>query len=173
MIAQSIRFILTNLPMLLFAAATACATCSRSPEHWSRRYLSWLLLLAVGVDGIWAGIFHVFFPAIASAQIGWQPSPFEYEIGIADISLGVVAVASFWRSLSFQSAIASYAIIFYAGVTIGHFIQAFAHGDFAADNFGVLLVVTIARAIGLAIILKISWSQPSLRGVGGSIDACS
>jgi hypothetical protein len=173
MIAQSIRFVLTNLPMLLCIAAIACAASFKSPEHWSRRYLSWLLLLAVGVDGIWAGIFHVFFPTIASAQIGWQPSPFEFEIGIADISLGVVAVASFWRSLSFQSAIASYAIIFYAGVTIGHFVQAFEHGDFAADNFGMLLALTIVRAVALAILLKVSWNQPSPSGVGGPIDARS
>ncbi|MDM9646358.1 DUF6790 family protein [Rhizobium sp. S163] len=171
MIALAIRFVLTNLPLLLFIIALVCAALSRSTVHWSRRYLSWILLLSVGVDGVWAGIFHVFFPAIASAQIGWQPSPFEFEVGIADIALGSVAVISFWRSLSFQSAIATYAIIFYVGVTIGHFVQAFGHADFASDNFGALLVLTILRAVALIGLLKITWSVAAEQRVQGLADA--
>jgi hypothetical protein len=159
MIADTIRTLLSNLPALLCIAAIVCATLRRDGDHWTARYLSWILLLAVGVDGLWAGIFHVFFPAIASAQIGWQQSPFEFEIGIADIALGAIAVISFWRSLSFQSAVASYAIIFYGGVSIGHFVQAFQNHDYAADNFGVLLALTIARAIALAILLWAVWKH--------------
>lgn len=159
MIAQSIRTLLTNLPVLLCLAALVSPLLARSNKPWAHRYLAWVLLLAVGVDGLWAGIFHVFFPGIASAQIGWQPSPFEFEVGVADIALGAVAVISFWRSLAFQSAIATYAIVFYGGVSIGHFIQAFGHGNFATDNFGMLLVLTIARALVLAALLKAAWTQ--------------
>jgi hypothetical protein len=171
MIAQAIRMILTNLPVILCIAAIAFAAVSRGNRHWSHRYLSWILLLAVGFDGIWAGVFHVFFPEIASAQIGWQPSPFEFEIGVADIALGIVAVISFWCSLSFQSAVAAYAILFYLGVSIGHFVQAFGHGDYAADNFGMLLALTIARAVVLAILLMTAWNRNVLGQAGGGIDA--
>ncbi|MBO9124008.1 MULTISPECIES: DUF6790 family protein [unclassified Rhizobium] len=164
MIADTIRIILAHLPAFLFIAAIICATLIKRDQHWSRRYLSWILLLAVGVDGLWAGIFHVFFPEIASAQIGWQQSPFEFEVGIADTALGAVAVLAFWRSLSFQSAVAVYAVIFYGGVTFGHFVQAFQNKDYAADNFGLLLALTIARAIALSILLWAAWKQsPSER----------
>ncbi len=157
MVADSIRFVLTNLPLILFVVALAVAFLTRRPEATAERYLAWLLLLSVGIDGIWAGIFHVFFPGIASAQIGWTPSPFEFEIGVADMALGIVAVIAFWRSLSFQSAIALYAILFYVGVAIGHFQQAFAKGDYSPDNFGALLVITIARAILLTLLLAAAW----------------
>jgi len=30
------------------------------------------------------GIAQVFFPATAAAHIGWQVSPFEFEVGMAD-----------------------------------------------------------------------------------------
>lgn len=171
MIAQTIKLILTNLPVILCAAAIACAALSGGHGHGSRRYLSWMLLLAVGIDGLWAGIFHVFFPAIASAQIGWEPSPFEFEVGVADISLGVVAVVSFWRSLSFQSAVAGYAILFYVGVSIGHFVQAFGHGDYAADNFGLLLALTLARAVALGVLLIAAWNRASVGEARGNVDA--
>jgi hypothetical protein len=164
MIADTIRTILTNLPAFLCFAAIACAALRNRDHPWAHRYLSWILLLAVGVDGLWAGLFHVFFPAIASAQIGWEQSPFEFEIGVADIALGAIAVISFWRSLSFQSAAALYAIIFYGGVSIGHFMQAFRNDDYAADNFGVMLALTIARAVALSVLLWAAWKQtPSER----------
>ncbi len=159
MIADSIRTILANLPVFLCIAAIVCAALRRRDGHWPRRYLSWILLLAVGVDGLWAGLFHVFFPAVASAQIGWQQSPFEFEIGVADIALGVIAVLAFWRSLAFQSAVAIYAIVFYGGVSIGHVVQALRNGDYAADNFGLLLVLTVARAIALLVLLWAAWRQ--------------
>jgi hypothetical protein len=173
MIAETFRFVLTNLPVLLCLAAVILAASTRRHQHWSRRYLSWILFLAVGLDSLWAGIFHVFLPKIASAQIGWQPSPFEFEVGISDISLGVVAVVSFWRSLAFQSAVAAYAIMFYVGVSVGHIVQALGQGDFAPDNFGLLLALTIARAIALSILLRASWNISAMGTSGGRIDARS
>lgn len=166
MIAQIIKLVLSNLPALLCLAAVLCAALLNREAPWPRRYLSWLLLLAVGIDGLWAGIFHVFFPGIASAAIGWQPSPFEFEIGVADIALGLVAVIAFWRSLAFQSAIALYAIVFYAGVTIGHLVQAFGEGNYAPDNFGLLLLLTVARTIALAALLWAAWQQEAPAVVG-------
>lgn len=161
MVAESIRFVLTNVPLIMFVAAIAIASVTRSPASASQRYLSWLLLLAVGVDSLWAGIFHVFFPQIASAEIGWAPSPFEFEVGVADIALGIVAIASFWRSLAFKTAIALYAIIFYLGVTIGHFREAIVAGNFAPDNFGLLLLLTIVRFVLIVWLLRAAWKQGS------------
>lgn len=157
MIAETIKLVLSNVPTIMFVAAILVAFLSRQPESKPERYLAWLLLLSVGVDGIWAGIFHIFFPTIASGQIGWAASPFETEIGISDLALGITAVISFWRSLSFKSAIAIYAILFYAGVAIGHFYQAFAHDDYSPDNFGLLLVITLLRIILLAWLLRAAW----------------
>ncbi len=149
MIATAIRLLLSNLSIVFcLGALIAGATLARS-KPWPQHYLSWVLALAVGADGIWAGFFHVFFPEIASRQIGWQPSPFEFEVGIADMALGIVAILSFWRGFEFKAAIAVYAILFYAGVSVGLFVQSFEHGDFAPDNFGILLILTLARIVAL------------------------
>ncbi|MEZ2126217.1 MULTISPECIES: DUF6790 family protein [unclassified Sinorhizobium] len=153
MIADTIRLLLSNLPVVFCLGALLAGATLGRPEPWPDRYLSWLLLLAVGADGVWAGFFHVFLPEIASRQIGWQPSPFEFEVGIADLSLGMVAILSFWRRFEFKAAIAVYAILFHAGVSIGHVIQAFGDGDVAPDNFGTLLILTILRAGALTWLL--------------------
>jgi hypothetical protein len=115
----------------------------------------------VGADGIWAGLFHIFFPAVASGEIGWAGSPFEFEIGIADLALGITAVISFGRSLSFKSGVAVYAILFYIGVAIGHVYQAVAKADFSPDNFGMLLLITVLRALLLSWLIWATWRNRS------------
>lgn len=153
MIADAIKFVLTNLPAFFCLAAVVIPTFVQRDMPWPERYLAWVLLLAVGLDAIWAGLFHVFFPDVASAQIGWQPSPYEFEVGVADIAYGVVAVLAFWRGLAFQTAIGLFAVLYYIGVSIGHFVQAYANADTAPDNFGLLLILTIARVVVLVVLL--------------------
>lgn len=157
MIAEAIKLILSNIPFIMFIAALIAAAVAKKPGSTPERYLSWLLLLSVGVASLWAGLFHVFLPKVASASIGWAPSPFEFEIGVADIALGVVAIISFWRSLAFKSAIAVYTIVFNFGLIVGHLRQAVSSHDYAANNFGLLLAVTVLQLVLLSVLLPAAW----------------
>ena len=156
---QLIAFILSHLPIILFAAALLVAGLRRDGRSAPRRLLDWLLLLSVGVETLWAGLFHVFAPQVAAASIGWQVSPFQFEVGVADIAIGLVAIIAFWRSLAFKSAVVGYITLFYAGVAIGHVQQAILAQNFAPNNFGVLLVLTIVKAVILPLLLARVWRE--------------
>ena len=142
---ESIKFVLTHIPAIMFVVAFIVAALTRRPVRFSTRLLCWLLLLSVGVEETWAGLFHVFFAKVAASSIGWQVSPFQFEIGVADIAIGVTAIASFWRSLSFKAATVSYVTLFYAGVAIGHVREAVTAGDYSGNNFGSLLLITVVK----------------------------
>lgn len=146
MFAKLISILLSHVPLIAFFAALLIAALRRTPADFRERLLLWMLLLAVGIDGIWAGVFHIFFPEVASASIGWRTNPFEREIGIADLALGITAIVACWRPFAFKAAVILYAVIFYIGVSIGHILEAISAHNFAANNFGVLLAITIARA---------------------------
>ena len=150
--AQIISYILSNVPALCFAAAIVIALLRHDGRTFVARLLDWMLLLPVGVGGIWAGFFHITFPAKVAQSIGWQPSPFQFEIGIADAAIGVAGVVSFWRPVPFKAAVVLYIVLFNLGVSIGHVREAMA-GNFAPNNFGLLLAVTIAEMILLPILL--------------------
>jgi len=62
MIASGIRFLLQNLPAVLFVFALVLAAATRRDGPTAERFLSWILLLPIGVTGLWAGAFHVFLP---------------------------------------------------------------------------------------------------------------
>jgi hypothetical protein len=145
--AEIIKLILSHIPEIMFVAAILAALVVKRPTHLSSRLLAWMLLLSVGVDSLWAGLFHVFFPHIAAASIGWEVSPFQFEIGVADIAIGITAICSFWRPLPFKGATVLYITLFYIGVAIGHVREAVTAGNFSENNFGLLLLTTVVKIV--------------------------
>jgi len=151
--AEAIRLVLSNVPAISFVLAVAVALARRDGRPLASRLLDWMLILPVGLSFLWAGLFHVFAPQIAAAAIGWQVSPFQFEIAIADIAIGLVGIAAFWQSLAFKAAVVAYIVLFDIGVAIGHVRQALVNDDYAADNFGLLLVLTVVQAVLLPVLL--------------------
>ncbi len=153
--AETIAFVLRNLPVFLFVAALALAAASRSGAPIADRLLAWILLLPIGVSGLWAALFHLFFPEIAAADIGWAPSPFQLEVGMADLALGLTACVSFWRSLDFKAAAVMANSIFLLGDAVGHVKQMIVAGNFASGNAGVPFYADIAFPVISIVLLVI------------------
>ncbi|MDQ0510178.1 DUF6790 family protein [Ancylobacter amanitiformis] len=151
MIQAVIAFILGNLPEILFVSAFLAAALTKSPAYYPARLLGWLLLSA-GIAYVWAGFFHIVFPHMAAASIGWEVSPFQFEIGVADAAIGIVAILSFWRPLDFKAPVVGYYSLFSFGVAYGHFREAFEAGDTSKNNFGLLLVITLIYAVLLPVL---------------------
>jgi hypothetical protein len=165
MMAETIAFVLRNLPVFLFVAALVFAGLSRSGAPLAERLLAWILLLPIGVSGLWAAVFHLFFPEIAAADIGWQASPFQFEVGMADLAIGATACVSFWRSLEFKAAAVMASAIFLLGDAVGHVRQMIGAGNFAPGNAGAPFFGDIAfpvLAIILLIIVRRSEAAPRL-----------
>ena len=157
MIAQAVGFSLRNLPALLFVVALVVAGLRSGHGSAANRFLSWILLLPIGVAGLWAGVYHVFFPEIAASHIGWQPSPFQFEVGMADLAIGITACVAFWSDLNFKAATVSVASIFLLGDGVGHVREMLVAGNFAPGNAGVPFFMDIIcplLAISLVITAK-------------------
>jgi uncharacterized protein DUF6790 len=154
MIAEAIGFILRNLPAFLLVAAVLVAALRRDDQPAAERFLSWILLLPVGITGLWAAVFHLLFPSVSAADIGWQPSPFQFEVGMADLAIGATAVASFWCSLPFKAAVVWVSSILLLGDATGHVYQMLTARNFASGNAGTPFFMDII-APALSIILLI------------------
>jgi hypothetical protein len=158
MVGNAIEFVLSNLPAIMFVAAFVMTAVTASPTYFPARLLRWLLL-SVGIAYTWAGFFHIVFPHIAASSIGWQVSPFQFEIGVADASIGIVAIVSFWRSLDFKGPVVGYLSLFSIGVAFGHFRDAIYAGNTATNNFGLLLVITLIHAVLLPVLYFMARKQ--------------
>ncbi|HTI80214.1 MAG TPA: DUF6790 family protein [Acetobacteraceae bacterium] len=161
MIDEVIGAAIRNLPVILFVLAFVLALPRRRGRPFPRRLLSWVLLLPIGVTGLWAGVFHVFFPAIAASYIGWQVSPFQFEVGMADTAIGATACIAFWCDPGFQAAAVCAASIFLLGDAVGHVRQMIEAGNFAPGNAGVPFYMDIICPV-LAITLVLLARRPRL-----------
>lgn len=70
----------------------------------SNLLLRWLLLLPVGVTGIYVFLMCLIFPAATAAMMHWPPSPFQYEVALANLCLGILGLLAFRASYGFQLA---------------------------------------------------------------------
>src|SRR5262245_13767813 len=92
------------IPILLWVAAraAACVAVWRGPRPVTRdfvidRLLRYVLVFPVGLLGLWAFVGHVFFPAQSAASIGWADSPFQFEVGVANLGLFLASLYAAFR----------------------------------------------------------------------------
>ncbi len=118
----------------------------------TRTYLRYLLLIYVGLMGILTAYAHVFRPIQTSASIGWSPSPYEYEVGMADLSIGVLGVLCFWFRGNFWLAAAIGNAVWLLGDAVGHLRQMISYNNHASNNSGIFLVVEILMPLVILVL---------------------
>lgn len=96
----------------------------------------WMALLPLGVTMIYTFVIHAFYPELADKNIGWAASPFETEVAIADLALGVVAVLSFNASFGFRLATVLANSIFLLGCASNHIYLMIMQGNYNVGNAG-------------------------------------
>jgi hypothetical protein len=153
-IGSLIHFVLSNFSTILFIAALLCAALER-PRPSADRTLSWLLLLPIGVGGLWSAFFHLAYPEMAARFIG-ADSPFQFEVGMADLSFGVAGCAAFRASFGFRAAVVLVNAIFLLGDAAGHVRQMITAGNFAPGNAGPVFYLDIVLPVLTIVLLLMS-----------------
>jgi hypothetical protein len=110
-------------------------------------YLIYLLFIYGGLMGLFTAYYHVFRPIEASASIGWATSPYEYEVGMADLTVGVLGVlclvfrGEFWLATAIADA------VWLLGDGVGHIREMMVHNNYAEYNAGIFLVFELVMPI--------------------------
>ena len=111
--------------------------------------LLWALIVN-GLQGILAFAGHVFNgPAIAKT-IGWPPgNPFQYEVGITNLGVGILGLMCIWKRDSFWLATIIMMSVFNFGAGIGHVIQIIQFQNYAPNNAGLILYFDLINPLVL------------------------
>jgi hypothetical protein len=96
----------------------------------------WFALFALGFTAIYAFVMHAFFPDFTAASIGWPTSPFQFEVAMANLGFGVIAILSFYKNYGFRLATVIGNACWLWGDAIGHMYQMAAHHNFTVGNAG-------------------------------------
>jgi hypothetical protein len=131
--------ILPFIGVILFAVASIPLLQDASGD-WRTQLLENGLVYLIGVAGIGAGVSHILFARKTSASIGWAPSPFETEVGFANLGMGIAGVMAAGQEPAFWLALIVVNSVFRVGCGIGHIRQMIKDRNFAPNNTTILLI---------------------------------
>jgi hypothetical protein len=103
--------------------------------------LLYLLAIFAGVGGLTAFLGHTFKAREIALMIGWQPSPFQFEVAMANLAFGVLGILSLWQPGGFRTATGISYAIFLLGCAFVHLREMILQGNLAPYNVGPVLWV--------------------------------
>jgi hypothetical protein len=107
----------------------------------------------IGIQGCIIGSGHLFFPDPIADSIGWpRGSPFQWEVGLASVSYGVLgALAPESGHEWWLAAIVAFAV-FYLGAAVQHVREIISRKNLSPGNAGPILLFDIAAPIYLLVL---------------------
>jgi Na+/melibiose symporter-like transporter len=109
-----------------------------------------LFLFPLGLLGLWAFLGHVFFAEQSAASIGWAPSPFHYDVGVANLGIGLASLYAAFTGFEARVAVAIAAACFLIGAGVGHIVVA---GNLAPGNAGPIMVTDFLTPVAILVML--------------------
>ena len=96
----------------------------RTGRRIAEVFLLWLLVIDVGIGGVFGFIGHTDFADRAAASIGWPAgNPFQTEVVIANLAIGTLGILCYWFRSEFWSATVIGASVWLLGDAVGHVQQ--------------------------------------------------
>lgn len=139
---------------LMLAIAEIVQFAQHGSDGWEQALLRNALVFLVGVPGIVAASGHIFAADQVAESIGWPTgNPFQFEVGIANLSYGVLGVMCSWVHGDFWTATVVGYSVFLWGAAIGHVVQMVKAKNFNPGNAGTVFWVDIFVPAGLYVLL--------------------
>jgi hypothetical protein len=126
----------------------------RTKGRVAQIFLLWLLVIAVGIQGILAFIAHTVFADATAASIGWPAgNPFQSEVAVANLSVGVLGILCYWMRGSFWNATVIGFSVWWLGDAVVHIRSIVVSANYAPNNAGVTLYMDILMPMILSALL--------------------
>lgn len=155
--------VVSLFPVLFWVLALACAGIAIlrgprpvTPSFAIDRLLRYLFLFPLGLQGLWVFFCQVFLPEETANAIGWEPSPFQFEVGVANLGLGLASLYAAFAGFGARAAIAIVAACFLGGAGVGHLIDISLGDNLTAGNAGPILYTDFLTPIAVLALLLLS-----------------
>jgi hypothetical protein len=158
-------FAFSVLPVLLAALHVRLDTSARDRLWKIEVYLIYLFMLGVGASGLSGFFGHVFTPDAVAESIDWpKGSPFQQEMGFANLALGVLGLIAAARRDGFREATVIAVAIVGIGATVVHVIDILEEGNLAAGNSIQNVANLLKPALLVPMLIVSRRSEPAIAG---------
>jgi hypothetical protein len=133
------------LSLIVAAIQLVRDTHPRTSNRIAEIVLLWLLVLLVGVGGVFTFIAHTVYADTTAASIGWPSgNPFQTEVAVANLSIGVLGILCYWFRDQFWLATVIANAVWLLGDAVVHVREIIVANNFAPNNAGPALYSDIA-----------------------------
>lgn len=123
------------LPLILAAGHIALDHRAGSSARRIEIVLLYLFAVSVGAGGLGGAFGHLFLSDLVAEGIGWPAgSPFQLEMGYANLALGILGLLAVGRRDGFRTATIIAVTVVGGGATLVHLQDMVAHGNLAPGN---------------------------------------
>ena len=124
----------------IFALLGSEAPGTDSATAFDENALRWILFLGMGWTAVGAAIPHTVFARQTAASIGWQTNGFQYEVGFANLAVGLAGIyAANQDSSQAWIAAAIAGGVFLTLAAANHIREIFTERNFAPGNTAILI----------------------------------
>jgi len=132
--------IMLCLTFLIISLHIALTKSKRTTKNILEIILLDYIVIGVGIGSTMAGLEHIFNGAEIAKGIGWAPgSPFQTEVGVANLAIGLTALLGFRFRGVYWLAVALMSGIFGLGAAAVHVRDILTSGNMAVYNAGPML----------------------------------
>ncbi len=126
-------------------------------KDWVNQLLANALVIGLGGQLVGFAVGHIFKADVIAEQIGWKKgSPFQFEVGIANLAIGVLAIMCAWFSGAFWLATVVAATIWLWGCVAGHVRDMIQNRNFSPGSAGFVFYWGLLYPMALIVLLSVS-----------------
>ena len=123
------------MPIIIAIGQLGLDRSSRPRERRLELFLLYLFGVGVAGSGIGGFFGHIFISDPVAESIGWPTgNPFQLEVGMANLAVGILGVVAMGRRDGFREATVIAATVFGVGATLVHGMDVIESGNLAPGN---------------------------------------
>ena len=147
-------FAYSILPLLLAAGHSLLDRQARTPARRIELFVIYLLAISVGANGLSGAFGHLFLSDLIAEGVGWPTgSPFQLEMGFANLLVGVLGLMAIGRRDGFRTAAILATTILGLGATAVHLWDIAAAGNLAPGN----TIQNVGNLLDPVLLISLAW----------------
>lgn len=141
-------------PLLLASAHMLLDRQARTTARRIELFIVYLLAISVGANGLGGAFGHLFLSDLIAEGVGWPTgSPFQLEMGFANLLIGVLGIMAINRREGFRTATIIATTILGVGATSVHIMDIAATGNLSPGN----TIINLGNLLDPVLLISLSW----------------
>ncbi len=147
-------FAYSVLPLLLATGHILLDRQARTPARRIEIFIIYVLAISVGANGLGGAFGHLFLSDMIAEGVGWPAgSPFQLEMGFANLLIGVLGLMAIGRRDGFRTAAIIATTIIGFGATAVHLWDIAAAGNLAPGN----TIQNVSNLLDPVLLIGLTW----------------